>query len=254
MGKKPTKSKKPGVMIYFEILPQLEMLKPLQRLAVYEAIMAYGRDGTEPVLKREAELVWRFVRPIMDRDDERYKRVVSSRVKAGKARGKQMKEEAQIRKQNASAEQVAPYAEHMLLDAEHMVSPLNTDSQSTISNPQSANINLQSANINPQSAIANPQLSNSNTQSPPFRERACLSEAVGITGGVFLAPSIGEVRDFVLREELGFDPESFVDYYTANGWTIGGAPMKDWRAVARRWGRRERENGRSEEVRFGNYG
>lgn len=247
MGKKPTKSKKPGVMIYFEILPQLEMLKPLQRLAVYEAIMAYGRDRTEPVLKREAELVWRFVRPIMDRDDERYKRVVSSRVKAGKARGKQMKEEAQIRKQNASAEQVAPYAEHMLLDAEHMVSPLNTDSQSTISNPQSAN-------INPQSAIASPQFSNSNTQSPPFRGGACLSEAVGITGGVFLAPSIGEVRDFVLREELGFDAADFVDYYTANGWTIGGVPMKDWRAVARRWGRRERENGRSEEVRFGNYG
>ncbi|MBR2394810.1 MAG: hypothetical protein IKA98_04870, partial [Candidatus Methanomethylophilaceae archaeon] len=35
-----------------------------------------------------------FIKPILDRDTERYQRVVDARVKAGKARGEQMRKEA----------------------------------------------------------------------------------------------------------------------------------------------------------------
>lgn len=31
------------------------------------------------------------------------------------------------------------------------------------------------------------------------------------------------------------EAESFVDFYASKGWKVGKAPMKDWRAAARRW-------------------
>ena len=35
------------------------------------------------------------------------------------------------------------------------------------------------------------------------------------------------------------EAKSFIDYFTANGWKIGGrASMKDWQAAARNWIRR----------------
>ena len=51
-------------------------------------------------------------------------------------------------------------------------------------------------------------------------------------------PNKIEISDYF--NELGVnDPniqaESFHDYYTANGWKVGGNPMKDWKAAARNW-------------------
>ena len=38
-------------------------------------------------------------------------------------------------------------------------------------------------------------------------------------------------------------PEDFLDYYSANGWMIGNQPIRDWKAVARRWSRKEKNHG-----------
>ena len=48
-----------------------------------------------------------------------------------------------------------------------------------------------------------------------------------------------------------FDAESFVDFYASNGWKVGNAPMKDWKAAARRWVRRrldERKEAKADEA------
>ena len=37
------------------------------------------------------------------------------------------------------------------------------------------------------------------------------------------------------------DPQGFVDYYTSNGWKVGSHTMKDWRAAARNWARKEKQ-------------
>ena len=86
---------KPGVMFYFDYLELIGRLRPMQRLAVYEAMIHYSMEGTEPVLPREAALLWGFIKPILDRDAERYERVVAARVKGGKARGTQIKKDAE---------------------------------------------------------------------------------------------------------------------------------------------------------------
>jgi uncharacterized protein YccT (UPF0319 family) len=51
---------------------------------------------------------------------------------------------------------------------------------------------------------------------------------------LFKAPTVGELKS----EFPNIDAESFHDFYTSKGWKIGKDPMKDWRAAARNWERR----------------
>ena len=55
----------------------------------------------------------------------------------------------------------------------------------------------------------------------------------------FVPPSVSEVHDYFLEIRYDGDHEAFVDHYRGNGWRVGKAPMKDWRATARNWKRRD---------------
>jgi hypothetical protein len=50
----------------------------------------------------------------------------------------------------------------------------------------------------------------------------------------FKPPTVGELK----FEFPNIDAESFHDFYTSKGWKIGKDSMKDWRAAARNWERR----------------
>lgn len=51
-------------------------------------------------------------------------------------------------------------------------------------------------------------------------------------------PSLDDVKTF-FGEKPGAD--AFFDHFESNGWKVGGrAPMKDWRAAARNWMRRQK--------------
>jgi len=52
-------------------------------------------------------------------------------------------------------------------------------------------------------------------------------------------PSLEEVKTYCLERNRGVDPEKWVDHYKANGWKVGKAAMKDWRAAVRTWERNE---------------
>lgn len=48
-----------------------------------------------------------------------------------------------------------------------------------------------------------------------------------------VTPSLEEVQYFF---ENKMEAEKFFNYYTSNGWKVGGrTPMKDWKAAARNW-------------------
>src|SRR5690606_12810318 len=50
-------------------------------------------------------------------------------------------------------------------------------------------------------------------------------------------PSLEQVKDYFKQEEYSeFEAERFYNYYTSNGWLIGGkTKMIDWQASARNW-------------------
>lgn len=61
----------------------------------------------------------------------------------------------------------------------------------------------------------------------------------------FVKPTVEQLRDYCNERQNGIDAEYFFDYYESNGWKVGKAPMKDWKATIRNWERRQYETGRS---------
>ena len=53
----------------------------------------------------------------------------------------------------------------------------------------------------------------------------------------FIKPTFEEVAEYCRERGNDVDPQSWYDYYTANGWRVGRNPMKDWKASVRTWER-----------------
>ena len=58
---------------------------------------------------------------------------------------------------------------------------------------------------------------------------------------LFKKPSIEELLEYIVEANLGMDAQEFYDYYESNGWKVGRNPMKDWKASARNWARRDKK-------------
>ena len=78
---------RPGVMLYFELYPILQQMPPEDVYEIIMAIFAYARDGAAPVFRSMAlTYVWGFIQQSLQRDNERYQRVVEQRRKAAEKR------------------------------------------------------------------------------------------------------------------------------------------------------------------------
>lgn len=62
----------------------------------------------------------------------------------------------------------------------------------------------------------------------------------------FVPPNVEQVRAYCRERGNSIDPEAFVDYYASKGWTVGRAPMRDWRAAVRTWEQRRRSRQKEE--------
>lgn len=63
---------RPGIMLYFDILEPIRVLPDADKGRLLVAILEYGKDGILPEFDGMLEVAWSFVRPIIDRDGERY--------------------------------------------------------------------------------------------------------------------------------------------------------------------------------------
>lgn len=60
----------------------------------------------------------------------------------------------------------------------------------------------------------------------------------------FSPPTVEEVTGYAREKGWGpeaFSPERFVTFYASKGWRVGCSPMKDWKAAARGWVARQRQ-------------
>ena len=57
----------------------------------------------------------------------------------------------------------------------------------------------------------------------------------------FVPPTLEEAAAYCNERRNNVDPSTFIDFYTANGWTQGhGKPIKDWKACVRTWEQRRK--------------
>ncbi len=88
--------------------------------------------------------------------------------------------------------------------------------------------NQNGSTLEPQYSVDKDNVVESGADKPPARSR-------------FVPPKAEEVRNYCTENGYPVDPNRFIDFYTANGWTQGrGKKIKDWRACVRTWVRREK--------------
>lgn len=80
-----------------------------------------------------------------------------------------------------------------------------------------------------------------------------LERGEGVRAARFTAPTPQEVAAYAAEKGLALDANRFVDYYTAKGWRIGSSPMRDWRAAARNWARRDAQASAPKKETGGEY-
>ena len=64
----------------------------------------------------------------------------------------------------------------------------------------------------------------------------------------FVKPSLQELDSFIKSEsaekrKIAVSADEFFDFYESKGWKIGSSPMKDWKSAARRWIRKQPDQG-----------
>lgn len=64
----------------------------------------------------------------------------------------------------------------------------------------------------------------------------------------FTPPTLDEVKAYCDERGNSIDPQRFIDYYQANGWKVGKASMKDWKAAVRNWESREKPGEKKKEL------
>lgn len=68
---------KPGSMLYHDNINALKHLSNEELGRLFMAILEYGRDGTLPQFEGALAMAWAFIKPKLDRDDQRYKDTVA---------------------------------------------------------------------------------------------------------------------------------------------------------------------------------
>lgn len=66
-------------------------------------------------------------------------------------------------------------------------------------------------------------------------------------GKGFSKPTPSQVSDYASEKSLDVDGDSFCDFYSSKGWKVGSQPMKDWKAAARQWHRRNQTGDKPED-------
>ena len=200
--------KKPGVMIYFTMRPSRKL--PMEdRLRLYDAMLDYGETGVVPELEGPLAVLWDYFQPQLELDNARYESIRAKRAKAGRLGGLacqgSRQPEQEPRDGQAEASEAAEATE---------ANEANEANTITVqSNP------VQSNPVQLRESIA--------AKAPPAPKKR------------FVPPSQAEIGAYVREAKLTMDPQEFLDYYTANGWKVGSHAMKDWRAAARNWARKE---------------
>ena len=206
--------KKPGVMIYFTMRPSRKL--PMEdRLRLYDAMLDYGETGVVPELEGPLALLWDYFQPQLELDNARYESIRAKRAKAGRLGGQACQGSRQPEQEPQDGQEEASEA----AEATEAIEANEANEANTIQSSTVQSSTVQSNPVQLRESIA--------AKAPPAPKKR------------FVPPSQAEIGAYVREAKLAMDPQEFLDYYTANGWKVGSHAMKDWRAAARNWARKE---------------
>ncbi len=193
---------KNSFILYCDTGQHLELLSDEDAGLLFKGIVHYADTGELPQLPPMAAMAFSFIRAQIDRDQEKWNTTREKRRAAGKSGGLKSGESRQRSNEAKEANASNPKQnEADEADNVNVTVPVTDNVPVTVINREKAD--------------------------KPPRPR-------------FTPPSEDEaINYFDEQGSSAAEAKSFLDYYAANGWKVGGrATMKNWQAAARNWIRR----------------
>ena len=142
----------------------------------------------------------RFVWPVFRQMIDQSKAALEAKVNAGKARHSKSEQEAA---ETSASQQEA--AETSASQQEAAETPINKNQESRIKN----------------------------------QDTRIKNKGEGEKRARFSPPSPADVDAYAHEAGIKVNGQAFCDFYASKGWKVGDSPMKDWKAAARNWARRD---------------
>lgn len=201
------------VCLYNSYLSSLAPYTDAQVGRLIRAMLAYSQNGEIPQFKKTERMIWPTLQNQIDRDKEAYeeRRKINSRNGSKGGRPKAQKKTDAFLSETEKSEKT----DRFFSKPKKAKEKENKNEKKN----EKENENEKDKENERDMISAGAQES-----SPPL----------GST-----APTAKEVQLYCLEAGLEFDPEQFVDYYSAVGWKRGGLPITDWKAAARCWASRQ---------------
>ena len=214
-----------------------EMLTEDDRRAMVYAIGAYGMLGEEPELPYPLNVIFSLIKD--DIDNSKASR--ANAAKGGRPRGSGRRQEARAEETEADgAETKAASRPETCVREVEETGVSEIDETVVREAPKTGVFEIAKPGVSENekpgfSQNGNPIQANTSQANTGQEKRRG-----GARGPArFRAPTPEEVDAFASEAGIAVDGAAFCDFYASKGWRVGSAPMRDWRAAARNWARRD---------------
>ncbi|HBI84820.1 MAG TPA: hypothetical protein DDX71_00815 [Ruminococcus sp.] len=198
---------KSSFIIHLNTAPQWRMLSDVQAGILIKALLLYSETG-EQLETDDGMLMmaFSFIKCQIDSDSEKY----NARCK----KNQEIADERE-RKKREYRDKVERERTPTNVHERERTSTNSTDND--IDNDIDNDTDNESDNDNDACAADRPQQTHART------------------GSSFEPPSVAEVQAYCKQRRNGIDAQRFVDYHASIGWILSGNPVRDWKAVVRKW-------------------
>lgn len=86
------KSERKAFLLYYNWLDALEELEPVERWKTLTALVEYSRYGVLPELEGSAKMFFKWAKPLIDSDNEKYEKRCKASAENGAKGGRPRKE------------------------------------------------------------------------------------------------------------------------------------------------------------------
>lgn len=188
---------------YHSYLESMSELTDAERGRLFTACLIYSKTGEAPQLSGNERFVFPSFKAQIDRDNKTYQDLCNRNRKNG----------SMSRKANGTERPRTP--------------PTGTE-RGAVGTERGA-LGTERGAVAPQGEGEGKEEGDRKEKTPTESKRK-----------VFSVPTLEEVREYCRTRKSPVNPEAFWDYYASKGWTVGRAPMKDWKAAVRNWERNEK--------------
>lgn len=207
-----------SIVFYRSFYEAIKELPAEEFRNVVMAIMEYGLNDSEIDTSGVAKAILIMAKPQIDKNNKRYENGLRGGIKP---------------KQNQNGTKPEPNSNQTVTKVEPNCNQSRTKAEPNRTNPEPNDNDNVNDNVN--------DTKKSVEKKPRFSP-----------------PTLEELKKYIADNKYNVDPERFIDYYTANGWTVGKNRMKDWKAVVRNWDRSQKSGGRMRQestakTKFGNF-